>query len=36
MKSLSKAGKAWKPLRKKENKKEKSNEEARFEYLMFY
>jgi len=36
MKSLSKAGKAWKLQRKKEDKKEKNNEEARFDYLMFY
>lgn len=36
MKSLSKVAKAWKPQRKKEDKKEKSNEEARFDYLMFY
>lgn len=34
MKSLSKVAKAWKPQRKKEDKKEKSNEEARFEYLI--
>ena len=33
MKSLSKVAKAWKPQRKKEDEKEKSSEEARFDYF---